>query len=257
MDNKAYISIRIQGKNRLQQPIQPKDVDISDIREIISNVETFFSKKQGKRPTISYQIKDGSVVHKFFTTVAIVASFNGIIAEVEARNSIDFLEKHQSNLITYLQKKAIKEDLNISLSNSSTNNKTLVINNESNFKKVESVWVQTELYLYGSIYDAGGLNKPNIHIKTEEYGNLTVSTTKEQLKGGESILYKTLGLKVSGKQNLQTDEIKDLFLFEFLEYNPVYDDEELNHLIKKASPQWNDVDDPDKWLNELRGYVEP
>ena len=36
-------------------------------------------------------------------------------------------------------------------------------------------------------------------------------------------------------------------------YNPVYDEDYINSLIKSATPEWSKIKDKDKWLHELRG----
>ena len=36
-------------------------------------------------------------------------------------------------------------------------------------------------------------------------------------------------------------------------YDPVYDEDYINSLIKSATPEWSKIKDKDKWLHELRG----
>jgi len=94
---------------------------------------------------------------------------------------------------------------------------------------------------------------PNLHVITKEYGKLTVSATKEQLTEGVKKLYKYYGLKATGKQNLVDGKIDDLKLIDFLEYNPVFNKEELDMLIEKAAPNLSTIKNVDSWLAQIRG----
>lgn len=71
-EEQGYIELRVTNQgNRLE----PKDIDINEIKEFISDIESFLypSRKEKKnRPHISYTIEQGSVVHKFFLPVTAV-----------------------------------------------------------------------------------------------------------------------------------------------------------------------------------------
>lgn len=131
----------------------------------------------------------------------------------------------------------------------------LTISNESRFIAPQSDWVNTSLYLYGKIYEEGGLSKVNLHILTDRYGKLTVNATEEQLTEGDQKLFKIYGLWVKGKQNLASGQLKDLELIDYLKYQPEYDEIVLQKLIKKATTNWARIGDKDEWLQEIRGGV--
>lgn len=69
-----------------------------------------------------------------------------------------------------------------------------------------------------------------------------------------NLLYKEYGVRVKGKQNVETGEIdkSSLILLELIDYSPRYDEQYLNNLIEKANHKFNGLDS-DKWLAELRG----
>src|SRR5690625_691219 len=112
-------------------------------------------------------------------------------------------------------------------------------------------------YFYGKITNAGGKDKVNIHISTEEMGALLIKTPKsflEQYRG--NILYKEAGIRASGKQDLISGDIdtSTLQFVELIEYDPDYNKEYLSGLRKKA--KWIKSIEPDAWLAEIRGSYE-
>ena len=120
------------------------------------------------------------------------------------------------------------------------------------------IWVDAEVYLYGTLTDAGGKDKSNIHIDTKEYGLVTIDSDKEYLKSfKENLLYKEFGVRAKGKQSLATGEIdmSSLKLVSLQGYRPVYDEDYLNGLIAKAAKSWANVD-VDAFMSELRGGYE-
>ena len=125
-------------------------------------------------------------------------------------------------------------------------------------KNYYNVWVDAEFYFYGILTNAGGKSKANIHLDTSDYGLITIETGKDYLEGQEqNLLYKKLGVRASGKQNLETGEIdtKSLSLIELIDYDPNFDSNYLDVLIKKAKKSWDGVD-TNGWLNNLRSEYE-
>ena len=116
--------------------------------------------------------------------------------------------------------------------------------------------MDAEIYLYGTLTDAGGKDKSNIHLDTKEYGQVTIDADKEYLRSvEENLLYKEYGVMTRGKQSLATGEIdlSSLKLISLQGHRPVYDEAYLGDLIAKASKSWTGVD-VDGFLSELRGY---
>lgn len=110
---------------------------------------------------------------------------------------------------------------------------------------------ESEFYLYGEIYQEGG-KKPNLHISTKEYGNLTISATKEQIMDGEKKTYNPYGLKVHGKKSFEDGSFTDLELIEFIQYKPVFDKSLLDKIIEKASVNLSKITNVDAWLDEIK-----
>ena len=71
---------------------------------LLQNVEDLLYPNNKKdRPIITYDIEEGSVKHKFKTTIQAVIGFSAILSQVQANNSIDFLELKTARAIENIQ----------------------------------------------------------------------------------------------------------------------------------------------------------
>lgn len=258
MEQKGYISITIKGKT-INGNLNPKDIDIAETRELLSDVETLLfplKAEKDERPKVAYEVKEGSVKNIFYLPLAKAIMFSALMTEVGNRGNIELLEPKAASVIDKWQRKSYNSGREYMIASSvSEGNSLITINSNSQFISPQSDWVNTSLYLYGKIYEEGGLSKINLHILTDHYGKLTVNATEEQLTAGDQKLFKTYGLWVKGKQNLSTGQLKDLELIDYLSYQPQYDEVVLQKLIKKATSNWSAVKDKDQWLSKIRGGV--
>lgn len=258
MEQTGHISVTIKGKT-INGDLNPKDIDIAETRELLTDVETLlFPTKIDKdeRPKVAYEVKEGSVINKFSLPLAKAIMFSALITEVGHRGSVDLLEPKAAAVIDKWQRKSYNSGREYTITSSLSEDKSLItINNTSQFIAAQSDWVNTNLYLYGKIYEEGGLSKINLHILTDRFGKLTVDATEEQLTQGDQKLFKVYGLWVKGKQNITTGQLKDLELIDYLKYQPEYEEIVLQKLIQKATSNWNAIKDKDEWLSEIRGGV--
>jgi len=252
------IEIRVLGKSG-NNDLTPENYDIKHIAALFQNVEDFlFPSIKKERPLITYNIQEGSVKHIFKTTIQAIISFSAVLSQIQANDSIDFLDIKTAYAIENIQNLAIQKDFEFQIKTSLSESYELNISAKTNFFRTESIWVDAEFYFYGTIKDAGGKNKANIHLDTSEYGYITIETGKDFLgEREENLLYKKFGVRASGKQNIDTGEIdtKSLGLIELINYNPDFDDKYLNQLISKAKKNWKIIN-PDKWLTDIRGGYE-
>ena len=259
MQNKESIIIRITGKIG-QKKINPDLFDITDIKSLITDFENMlFPGSKKDRPQVTYKIKDGSVENIFTTSRQEVVGFNALLMDVQKQETLDILEYKSALAFESLQKNADEKDLTYQITTSVAEDPTpFEISPKTAWKRSEDTWVDTEFYVYGELTDAGGKNNSNIHVDTKEYGWLTIATDKTTLKEKEeNMLYRTYGVRVKGKQHLQTGEMdtKSLQLIELIDIQKKYDEDYLDSLIEKATPHWQGID-ADKWLGELRGDYE-
>ena len=116
MEEQGYIEVKIDGKIG-NKPLKPIDIDIAEIKEIISDVETFLYPTRGEkaeRPHISYKIEDGSARNLFYLPISSVLLFNGLSTEIKTRGNIDFLDNKRAEIIDKFQRRAAEENLEIS-----------------------------------------------------------------------------------------------------------------------------------------------
>lgn len=256
MENTGYIEIKIGGyKGNLK--LTPDTFDIKEIINIIELAEKLlFPIERKERPLITYRMEEGSVKNIFKTTLQYVIGFNAILGQIKDSNNIDFLELNTAKAIESFQETAIKKDYIFELKTSIKESPILKIDKSTYFYRTSENWVDAEFYFHGKITNAGGKDKANIHLVTEEFGTLYIQTPQEYLaKVEENILYKTFVIRAKGKQNLISSEIdkQSLSFIELIDYNTIYDQLYLKKLRSKAMI-WLNKTNPDEWLKDIRGY---
>lgn len=256
MDKTGFIEIKISGsKGNLE--LSPDNYDIREIISILENAENLlFPSDKKDRPTISYKIEEGSVRHIIKTSVQYIIGFNAIIGQINEVQNIDFLDLGSARAFENIQDIAKKKNYNFTITTSLEKSNVIKIDNSTRFYRTETVWAEAEFYFYGKVTNAGGKDKANIHVHTEDYGSIRIETPISFLEDyDENMLYKTLGVRAIGKQQSETGELdkSSLKFVELIEYNPKYDETYLSALRNKAKKSWLNNIDPDKWLKEIRG----
>ena len=258
VDKIGSIEIRVTGsKGKLD--LSPDNYDIREVIAMLENAEDLlYSGDKKDRPTISYNIEAGSVKHIFKTSMQFIIGFNAVIGQVNQTQSIDFLDVKTAKAFEHIQNIAIKKDYTFSIRTSLDQTNEVKLDKTTRFYRTEAIWVNAEFYFYGKITNAGGKDKANIHLLTDEYGTITIQTPVSFFENlEENIIHKkTFGIRATGKQHLETGEFdkSTLKFVELVEYQPKYDEQYLNKLREKASKSWAGITDVDKWLREIRGY---
>lgn len=255
MEKIGDIEIRVIGKSGKQQ-ISPDNYDIKHIAAILQNVEEMlYPNKKKDRPIITNDIQEGSVRHLFKTNIQTVIGFSALLNQVQTNSSIDFLELKTARAIENIQDLSRQKNYEFQIKTSLREDVELKINPSTKYFRTENIWADAEFYFYGILKDAGGKNKANIHLDTQDHGYLSIETGEEFLKAREeNLLYKKFGVIARGKQNVETGEIdtKSLSLIELIAYQPKFDSEYLNSLIKKAEKSWKNINS-EEWLTDIRG----
>ncbi len=258
MEKTGQIEIKVKGRKG-NLDLSPDQYDIREIIDVLQNAENMlFPGTKRNRPVISYEIAEGSVRHIMKTTLQAVIGFNALLAQINTEHySVDFLELPTARAFEFFQQLAQKHNYEYEISTSVADSSKVVINKDTRFIRSEEVWADAEFYFYGTIIDAGGKGKANVHLETKDYGMLKIEAEKVALASYESNpLYKTYGVRALGKQNIRSGEVdKDsLRLLEIISYHPAYKEDYIQSLIAKARKSWADVPDADQWLQDLRGY---
>ena len=256
MERIGHIEILIAGKKGILD-ITPDNYDIRDIISVLEQAENLlFPNNKKERPTISYDIKEGSVRHILSTSLQAIIGFNALLIQISSSNySIDFLESPTARAFEYFQDSAKKQGVSFHISTSLESSGKLVVDQNTKFIRSEEIWSSAEFYFYGIVTDFGGKEKANIHLDTKEYGILKVNSEKKMLGEYESNpLYKPYGIRASGKQNVHTGELdkSSLKLLEIIDYERDYKESYITGLIEKATESWQGIGDADDWLAEMR-----
>lgn len=255
MEKLGHLEIRISG-TRGNVELKP---DTYDVRELIAVLEQsedlLFPLEKKGRPVISFELEEGSVRHIFKTSIQAIIGLNAVLGQVESTKNIDFLDINTAKAIEQFQVNAIKKDYVISISTSLSQSTELIIDKTTRYVRSEALWADAEFYFYGKITNAGGKDKANIHLLTDEYGTIFIQTPQKVLEGfKENILYKSFGVRALGTQHSETGEIdrNSLKFLELIDYDPTYDSDYLQNLRKKAM-SWLGTVNPDQWLRDIRG----
>ncbi len=259
MKKKGFIEIRITG-SRGNLDLTPDNYDIREVIEMLENAENLlYSDDKKNRPTISYRIEEGSVRHVFKTSMQKVIGFDAIIGQINQTQDIDFLDIGTAKAFENIQNIATKKNYVFSIKTSLDQTNELILDKTTHLYRTEPIWADAEFYLYGKVTNAGGKDKANIHLLTDELGIVTIETPKAFLEEyEENLLYKVFGIRVIGKQHSETGEIdkSTLKFVELVDYQPKYDEQYLKGLREKAKKNWLETIDPDSWLREIRENYE-
>ncbi len=255
MEHTATFEVILSG-TKGGQPIGPEDYDIKALRKLLDEVEVLlFPNDRKERPVISYTVEEGSVRNIFRTGIQAVAQTSAVLGLVAGAGTVDVLEPRTAKAIEAMQHWAQETDLAFTLRTSLPGSPELRIDRTTHYLRTEATSVETEVYLYGRVVDAGGKEKPNIHLQVEGQGQYTIDAQERFLEGLEkNILYHRMGVRALGRQNLQTGEIEkgSLKLIELIDYDEHYEEAYLKRLQAKAYTWLKDTD-PDQYLNDVRG----
>ena len=255
MDRTASFEVIVTG-TRGGKPMGPADYDIKELRELLAEVEALlFPMDRKERPVISYEVQEGSVRNIFRTGVQAVAQTGAVLGLVVSAGTVDVLEPRTAKAIEAMQRWAQQSDLAFALKTSLPGSAELRIDRTTHYLRTEATSVETELYLYGKVVDAGGKENPNIHLQVDGQGIYRINAQEPFLEGlQKNILYHRMGIRALGRQNLQTGEIEkgSLKLLELIDYDEHYEEAYLKRLQTKAYTWLKDID-PDQYLNDVRG----
>jgi len=255
METKGLFEIRVIGEKG-NEPLNPLNTDVKEIKAMLENIEDILYPNQKDRPIISYSIEEGSVKHIFMVATQALIGLTANLNVVNTEKSIDFLELKTAQAIEKIQNIAYSKNYSFELKTSVAETQFIFeINPKTQYKRTLDLWVDAELYFYGEITNAGGKNKANLHLDTEDFGRIIIDVPKEFFENEErNLIYRKYGFRVLGKQSVSSGEFdkSSLKFIEMIPYSPKFDEDYLNTLIKKSSNKWKDVD-ADKWLNDLRG----
>jgi len=259
MEKTGFIEVKISGsKGNLD--LSPDNYDIREIITMLENAENLlYAGDQKDRPIISYRIEEGCVKHIFKTSIQYIIGFNAVIGQINEVKNVDFLDYKTVKSFENIQDIAIKKNYSFSIRTSLEHSNEVKVDRTTHFFRTEAIWADAEFYFYGKITNAGGKDKANIHISTQELGTVRIQTPISFLEDyDDNLLYKSFGIRAKGKQHSETGEIdtSTLQFVELIDYKPKYDEQYLKRLREKATKRWLGTICPNSWLREIRGSYE-
>lgn len=112
-----------------------------------------------------------------------------------------------------------------------------------------------ELEIEGEVVGAGG--KGNTCIRMQNvYGSYTISVPREVLTSlRNNILYRNILVSVKCKYDVVTKEFRNYEFVRFVE-PATYNEKVMKEVVRRGTVDWKNVQDPCKWVAELRGKEE-
>ena len=241
----------------LGSELTPENTTLPILSDFVDQVSSFIKgEKRVDLAGIKTSLTRGSLAITAYNND--IGTLNNAIVDyghIVENRSIDKIDPTRAKIFEMWQSAAKASDARIYHIEMSDNGKTSIItidkNSEYSSKKI--IWVDVDLYLYGKIYDLGGKSKPNVHIELENGKTLKIGTNSSILsQDEENRLYKDQLVRIKAKRNIYTRELKEEQLISFEKYNPVFDEENFQSIVKKARLAWKNVGDASKWVEDLR-----
>ena len=131
----------------------------------------------------------------------------------------------------------------------------IIVNAESDYHADDAdQWVQVERYIRGEIQDLGGVTKANAHVRLPDGRTLKVIAERDFLRDDTvNRLYKMAMLRIKAEYNVQTRDLRNARLLEFVEYTSQVDEDALLRMTRRGASAWKDVVDATAWVDEQRG----
>jgi len=254
METKGQVTIRIEGSYG-SAPLTPDNYDITLMQSVLKFAIALLDlDKRKDTPITTFHIEEGSVKNIFTTSKQKAVEFTSVLALIISSSSIDQLDPKTAVAFEEMQKFSIQNNFNVDISTSESEERIVHITPTTYFRRTESLWADSEVYYYGTLVDAGGKGKANIHLDTKD-GVITIDADKEILTNIQgNPLYRKFGVRAKAKQNIITGAIdtNTLKLIEILEFEPKFDMAYLEKKMDSSTPIWSGID-VDDFLSEIRG----
>lgn len=112
---------------------------------MLQNVEDMlFPNNKKDRPIITYDIQVGSVKHLFKTTIHAIIGFSAVLGQIQAYESIFFLELKTAVAIENIQNLSRQKNYEFQIETSLKDHYELIINSSIKYFRAEDVWVDAD-----------------------------------------------------------------------------------------------------------------
>ena len=255
--NKNSVKISISGKLD-GKDINLQNTTIKDVQNLLEMADLIFSSvgsDNAKYKEIPVEIINGSVA----VTTSNPIIINAIQPEIRKLRESDNILRSENPEFEKAISKAIEKygkssslALSLSVTGQDGTKEEITIDKNHQIKIADNIiLVDSQDYIYGSIYDAGGV-KPNIHIETADGEKVKIQAKIEDIRSIDgNFLYKPCGILVEFKENILTGERSEYKFKKIIKYNPKMSDSEKKDFLKRQQEWWGKIDNIEEKLEEL------
>jgi len=255
--NKNSVKISISGKLD-GKDINLQNTTIKDVQNLLEMADLIFSSvgsDNTKYKEIPVEIINGSVA----VTTSNPIIINAIQPEIRKLRESDNILRSENPEFEKAISKAIEKygkssslALSLSVTGQDGTKEEITIDKNHQIKIADNIiLVDSQDYIYGSIYDAGGV-KPNIHIETADGEKIKIQAKIEDIRSIDgNFLYKPCGILVEFKENILTGERSEYKFKKIIKYNPKMSDSEKKDFLKRQQEWWGKIDNIEEKLEEL------
>ena len=239
--------------------LTPDTVDLPTLRGFLDEVESFV---RGDEPSPNLResqvkIEEGSIKLLVLVSVVLAQSVVGDLKRLAESGDLDTMQPKRASIMEKWQSRSVSSEfMTYSLGLENAKEPIVRVNRDTTWKHGQAdSWVAVEKYLTGRVVDLGGKKKPNVHLVLEDGTTLKVGASEARLAAEkENHLYQELTLRVEAEENILTGDLRNIRLLEFQKQANHVDEKALEKLWQRGREAWSSVDDPVKWVEEIRGH---
>jgi len=257
MASKSSIEIKLTGK-RGADVLRPETVGAGYLIEALSLARELLDPEKNEDPVIT--IHEGSLALRHDYIPDNLSELAYVLERFNHDSLINAVPNKVRKALYGLRKLAARYGDSVIVSDQEK--ELLVITKDTEFIEDTNLWVDAEVYVRGTVTNAGGVSNPNLHIKTNDprFGTLLISATEAQLsEDDKNRLYKPVSLRISIKEHAKTGnfDLRTARLLDFIETKTVQANDVssyVDELIDRAKNSWESITDKEAWLGEIRGH---
>jgi hypothetical protein len=234
----------------------PDRVRLGDLADFSTDVETFLrgENKEIDPKTLEVAVLKGSFAIETVPLPSAPTLFRDLSSLINGE-LLDNIDAKRREVMDRWQKAARQtRDLAYRIS-APFLERPIIVNAESDYHADDAdQWVQVERYIRGEIQDLGGVTKANAHVRLPDGRTLKVIAERDVLRDDTvNRLYKMAMLRIKAEYNVQTRDLRNARLLEFVEYTSQVDEDALLRMTRRGASAWKDVVDATAWVDEQRG----
>jgi hypothetical protein len=257
MDSNKVLRFALQDK-LLDTDVSPSNISLPLMADYIKQVSAFLrGSSRTNLGEIKTEIIEGSFAVAVHDETGVLEDAYNDYRQIKGGQDLSGVDPARISVILEWRDAAVSnEDRKYSLGEVLGDGiiDQMFIDSSSTINQVSELWVNTELYVYGRVYDMGGKTKTNVHLLLENGSTIKAETKPEVLRSDDqNRLYKKQLVRISAEQNVETKEIRKERLLSFEHYSPVFDEDQYEVLARRIKSSWSHVVNVNEWVENSRG----